>query len=173
MISTLVFISCKASKSGINTSKQKGTEDYIYNKKEEKNKKVNASKNINIKKEIVETAINYLGVKYKTGGTTKAGMDCSGLVYTTFLNYGIVISRNSIDMAKEGTEVRISKAQKGDLIFFKTGNRKVINHVGIITEIKDGIIFFIHSSSSKGVIISSLKDAYYLKAFVKIKRIIK
>lgn len=74
-------------------------------------------------------------------------------------------------MAKEGKEISKSKAEEGDLIFFKTNNSSTINHVGIITE-NDDELLFIHSSTSKGVIVSSLNEAYYAKAFEKIKRIL-
>lgn len=72
-----------------------------------------------------------------------------------------------IDLGKN-----ISKAQKGDLIFFKTNNRNKINHVGIITETKDDELQFIHSSTSRGVIISSTKEAYYEKTFTQLSRIL-
>lgn len=180
LLFAIFFTSCKTSKSSIITSKQKAKEKGIYSYddkkvKIEKSKSSKSSKNRNVsktKKDIVETAIENLGVQYKYGGTTKSGMDCSGLVYSTFLKYDIEMSRSSVDMAKEGREVSVSKAEVGDLIFFKTGNSSVINHVGIITDIDDETVFFIHSSTSKGVIISSLEEAYYSKAFDKIKRVI-
>ena len=173
-------MSCKTSKSGIITSKEKAKEKgiYSYNDKKvkiEKGESLKSGKKANIsktKRNIVETALENLGVKYKYGGTTKSGMDCSGLVYSTFIKYDIEMSRSSIDMAKEGREVSKSKAQIGDLIFFKTGNSSNINHVGIITDIENDAISFIHSSTSKGVIISSLDEPYYSKAFDKIKRVI-
>lgn len=178
LLFSLFFISCKTSKSGIITSKEKAKEKglYSYNDKKVKIEKVKSSKSnkkgSKAKIELVETAKENLGVKYKYGGTTKSGMDCSGLVYSTFLKYDIEMSRSSADMAREGREVSRSKAQAGDLIFFKTNNSNTINHVGIITDNDDGEISFIHSSTSKGVLISSLNESYYAKAFEKIKRII-
>jgi len=99
-------------------------------------------------------------------------MDCSGLVYSTFQKYDFSLPRSSNEMAKEGREVSVSKAQEGDLIFFKTNRSNSINHVGIITEIFEGEIKFIHSSTSKGVIISSLKESYYSKNFAQINRVL-
>lgn len=80
----LFFASCKTSKSGIITSKEKAKEKgiYSYNEKPVKTAKGKSSKNnekgsISVTKfAIVETAKDNLGVKYKSGGTTKAGMDC-------------------------------------------------------------------------------------------------
>lgn len=99
-------------------------------------------------------------------------MDCSGLVYSTFKKFDFKLPRSSYEMANEGKEISKSKAEKGDLIFFKTGRSSKINHVGIITEVKKDEILFIHSSTSKGVIISSTKQDYYAKAYDKIKRVI-
>lgn len=176
---SITFISCKTSKSSIITSKEKAKEKgiYSYNEKPVKIEKGKSSKykkgSISVTKfAIVETAKDNLGVKYKYAGTTKAGMDCSGLVYSSFMKYDIELSRVSSDMAKEGKEVSKSKAQEGDLIFFKTNNSGSINHVGIITENSGDELLFIHSSTSKGVIISSLNEEYYAKAFEKIKRIL-
>lgn len=171
-IFSISFISCKTSKSSIITSKEKAKEKGIYSYNEKNVKSNKKGKSHKTKENIVDTAKEYLGVKYKSSGTTKSGMDCSGLVYTSFLAYDIELSRVSSDMAKEGREISTSKAEEGDLIFFKTNNSKTINHVGIITENHKGEIKFIHSSTSKGVIISSLNEPYYAKAFEKIKRII-
>lgn len=122
--------------------------------------------------DIVDFASENLGVKYRYGGTTKAGMDCSGLVFTTFNNFDISLPRTSAAMATQGEKISIKKAQVGDLIFFKTNGSRTINHVGIITEINDDTIKFIHSSTQKGVIISSTAEPYYDKNFVQINRII-
>ena len=121
---------------------------------------------------IIETASDNLGVRYRTGGTTKAGFDCSGLVFTSFKKYDISLPRSSYDMAQYGYKVKDSEAQKGDLIFFITNGGRRINHVGIVTEILGDEIKFIHSSVKLGVIISSTKESYYKKNFVKIHRVL-
>ena len=110
---------------------------------------------------IVKNAQSYLGTKYRTGGTTKKGMDCSGLVYTAFNNNGVSLHRTSYDMSKQGKPVNTNKVQKGDLLFFKTSKSgRSINHVGVVSKVKQGTIYFIHSSSSKGVIESNLATNY-------------
>ena len=63
------------------------------------------------------------------------------------------------------------EVRKGDLIFFKTNGRKIINHVGMVVEVLEDEIKFIHSATSKGVIISSTKEPYYKKTFVQVNRI--
>ncbi|MEL1240853.1 C40 family peptidase [Flavobacterium flavipallidum] len=124
--------------------------------------------------QIIKSASENLGAPYRSAGTTRSGFDCSGLVFTTFNQFDIKLPRSSAEQAKVGTVLgkNISKAQKGDLIFFKTNNRSKINHVGIVVETKDDELQFIHSSTSRGVIISSTKEAYYERTFSQLNRIL-
>ena len=130
----------------------------------------NASANSN---KIVQIAMQNLGAPYKTAGTTRAGFDCSGLVYSTLKTLNISTQRTSFDQSKMGKLIGNDKrkAQKGDLVFFKTNNSSRINHVGIVTDFEDNELIFIHSSTSKGVILSSTKQPYYQKTFTQINRI--
>jgi murein DD-endopeptidase / murein LD-carboxypeptidase len=121
---------------------------------------------------IVEKAKEFIGTPYRYGGTTTNGLDCSGLTCNSYKKAEIELPRRSIDQSKEGIKIKKSKAKPGDLIFFKTSRRNVINHVGIVTENNNGEISFIHASSSSGVVISSLLESYYKDTFAKIKRII-
>lgn len=122
---------------------------------------------------IVNNANSFAGTKYKFGGTTKKGMDCSGLIYVSFQKEAIDLPRISRDMAKQGQRVTLQNTKKGDLLFFKTSkNRKVINHVGLVINSKKGTIEFIHSTTSKGVITSSLSEHYWNNAFVEARRIL-
>ncbi len=123
-------------------------------------------------KQIIFTAMEYDGVKYRSGGTTPAGMDCSGLVCTVFKAYDISLPRSSNDMSKVGQKLKRNEIQKGDLVFFKTNGRNVINHVGLVTEVNGDEILFIHSSVQRGVIISSTNEPYYLRTFAQANRII-
>lgn len=125
-----------------------------------------------IKREIIDFAKSFEGTRYKFGGTTNAGMDCSGLVYTAFQKENISLPRISRDMAKKGILISFKDIQEGDLVFFKTSSRNSINHVGLVVESKRGEIRFIHSTIQAGVIISSLEEAYWKKAFVEVRRII-
>ncbi len=122
---------------------------------------------------IINYAMQFEGVSYKWGGTTEAGMDCSGLVYESFKSYDIILPRSSKDMAKRGEKVALKDVHHGDLLFFKTGNRRnSINHVGLIVAIQNNDIEFIHSTSSRGVIISRLNESYWLNAFHEARRIL-
>ena len=122
---------------------------------------------------ITSFAKEFEGTRYKYGGTTKEGMDCSGLVYTSFLQEDIPLPRTSRDMSLQGERLSLVDVNIGDLLFFETDkNRKVINHVGLVVEIQPGHIFFIHSTTSRGVIISSLAEDYWLEHFIMARRVI-
>ena len=150
---TLLFISCKSTSSPVIKTESKRENKSIINS-------------------LIKTATDNVGVRYKAAGTTKNGFDCSGLVYTTFESQNIKLPRSSYDQAKIGKVIKIDDAKKGDLIFFKTNKSNQINHVGLVTEINSGEIKFVHSSTSKGVIISSTKEPYYKNSFEQINRIV-
>ncbi len=122
---------------------------------------------------IINTALSYSGVKYKYGGTSVKGMDCSGLLYVSFAEHEIDLPRTSHLMADEGKRIRIEEVTKGDLLFFKTSSRgKRINHVGLVVSVKDNDIRFIHATTSRGVVVSSLREGFWNYAFVKATRIL-
>ena len=128
---------------------------------------------LNKSEEIINTALTYAGVRYKYGGTTRKGMDCSGLLYATFLEHDIYLPRVSFYMANEGKKIPLEEVSKGDLLFFTTSNRrKRINHVGLVVSVEGEDIRFIHSTTSRGVIVSSLKEGYWNYAFVQATRIL-
>jgi cell wall-associated NlpC family hydrolase len=122
--------------------------------------------------QLIELASENIGTRYRTGGTSKAGFDCSGLMCTTFGAFDIKLPRTSREQSDIGTKINTEEAQKGDLIFFKTNGRSQINHVGMVVEVCEGEIKFIHSSVSNGVIISSTKEKYYEKNFSQINRVL-
>lgn len=123
--------------------------------------------------QIIYNALEYSGVNYRGGGTTKSGMDCSGLVFTTFKIFDILLPRSSHEQARIGRKLNLNEIKKGDLVFFKNNpKRNSINHVGLVVETEDGDIKFIHSTLQKGVIISSIKEPYYERTFVQANRIV-
>jgi cell wall-associated NlpC family hydrolase len=122
---------------------------------------------------IIQQAQAFSGTRYKFGGTTSKGMDCSGLIYVAFQKENIVLPRVSREMATKGRPVKKGSIKKGDLVFFRTNkNSKKINHVGLVTTIKNGEIFFIHASTSKGVMTSSMKNPYWKGVYVQARRMI-
>jgi len=122
--------------------------------------------------QLILKASEHIGTRYRSGGTTKDGFDCSGLMCYTFSSYDIKLPRSSIEMASYGSKIDTEKAQKGDLIFFKTNGRNQINHVGMVVEVCEGEIRFIHASVGNGVIISSTKENYYKKKVVQVNRVL-
>ncbi|AUC82438.1 C40 family peptidase [Lacinutrix sp. Bg11-31] len=126
-----------------------------------------------IAQSIINNAERYEGTRYKYGGTTKKGMDCSGLIYTAFKEDNVTIPRVSSAMAKAGDWIDLKTVREGDLLFFATkkNNRKV-NHVGLVTAINGKDVEFIHSTTSKGVITSKLKEKYWYFAFVQARRVL-
>ena len=107
------------------------------------------------------------GVKYKFGGNTKSGIDCSAFIQKAYKqSLDIKIPRTTLHQSKIGKTVKKSQLQYGDLVFFKTGRNS--RHVGIYLENGE----FMHASTSKGVTISKLNNIYFNKHYWKSKRII-
>ena len=121
-------------------------------------------------RDIINTARDYTGTPYKYGGTTRSGMDCSGLVTVAFNSANLKLPRVSSDMAKVGREVSMRDLRPGDLVFFITGKEDKISHVGIVTDVKSkNEIYFIHAADS-GVKEDNLFTKYYQKTFTKAMR---
>jgi len=113
-------------------------------------------------KKLIKEMTEWKGTRYKYGGTTKSGTDCSGFVGSVYREvYGKKLHRTSRDMIKDVRKISKKNLETGDLIFFKTSGKK-ISHVGIyIADNK-----FIHAAS-KGVVINDLDQSYYKKAYYK------
>jgi len=123
--------------------------------------------------QITDYAMNFVNTPYQYGGTTRQGMDCSGLIYQAFLRHGKEIPRTTKDLSKYGQKVKLKRARVGDLLFFKTSKKwGGINHVGLVTNINGDYIEFIHSTTSRGVIVSGLNQAYWTKSFKFARRIL-
>ncbi|KAF2339889.1 C40 family peptidase [Flavobacterium tistrianum] len=153
LLLAIAFTSCKSTSSAVNKNESKKENRALVNN-------------------LIEKATDNIGVRYKAGGTTRSGFDCSGLVYTTFESENIQLPRSSYDQAKIGKVIPLNDARKGDLIFFKTNKSRQINHVGLITEVNSDEVKFVHSSTSKGVIISSTKEPYYKNSFEQVNRVL-
>ncbi len=122
--------------------------------------------------QMINNAMSFIGVRYRGGGTTKAGMDCSGMVTAVCDIFDMSLPRSSREMAKVGKKIATEEIQKGDLIFFKTNGKSIINHVGMVIDVIGDEIKFVHSSTSKGVIVSSTKEPYYSRTFAQANRIL-
>lgn len=118
----------------------------------------------------MKAARSYLGVRYLSGGTTASGMDCSGFVYRSYLDAtGESLPRTVTAQSNKTSRVHDSAREPGDLLFFNTTGR--LSHVGIYL----GGGTFIHSASDgprTGVIVSSLSENYWARAYQHAGRII-
>ena len=106
-------------------------------------------------------ALTLRGTRYRYGGATREGMDCSGLVFYAHRHFGLTVPRTSSDQAEEAESIKPRKLEPGDLVFFRIDSRK-INHVGIYI----GKQRFVHApGAGKPVTINSLEEEFYAKTF--------
>ena len=106
---------------------------------------------------LLQAAEYWLKTPYRYGGNNERGIDCSGLVCAIYREvYGLELPRSTRSQRHLGSSVRISHIRPGDLLFFRM-KKGPVNHVGVYL----GGNEFIHASSSRGVVISSLRDSYY------------
>lgn len=162
-LSLILLSSCGASKRNRVVVKK--------SKSETPERKMTKIKSSETAKDIIDFASSFEGVRYKYGGTTKRGMDCSGLIYRSFGEYNINMPRTTTALASSGNWVDVKDVIPGDLVFFATRkNSRKVNHVGIVTEVKRGDFSFIHASSSRGVMISKLSNTYWFLAYVQARR---
>ena len=161
------FTSCKSSKLATKNSRETISKTHRPKKNYDANPR-------SIKAErIVDYAKQFKGVRYKYGGTTKKGMDCSGLIQTSYKSEAVLLPRTTNDLAKTGDWVDLKEVKKGDLLFFATKkNSRKVNHVGIVTDVNKDDVEFIHASTSKGVMTSKLIERYWYFAFVQARRIL-
>lgn len=123
--------------------------------------------------DLVAFSETLLGVPYKYGSVKREnGFDCSGFINFVFNHFKINVPRTSVDFTNAGQEVKPADSKRGDLILFtgSDANSGVVGHMGIVVENKMNSFLFIHASTSKGVIYSSM-NSYFIPRFVKVIRI--
>ncbi len=109
-------------------------------------------------KHLVEQAMTYLGTPYRRGGTSRSGVDCSGLTGAVYGEQGLDLPRTAAEQFREGVPVAENDLRPGDLVFFRDTYKRGISHVGIF--IGDGR--FLHAAGRRhGVIVSELARPYY------------
>jgi cell wall-associated NlpC family hydrolase len=107
---------------------------------------------------IVSTALRYVGYRYRFGGTTPAGFDCSGFVYYVLNKAGVPISRDMYSQLASGPRVSSKDLQPGDLLFFSNTYKAGLSHAGIYI----GNGKFVHAENeSTGVVVSELWSSYW------------
>jgi len=169
---SLILTSCASSKKTV--YKSAPTQKRVTKSKRSTSTNTRSNNPPTIADKVVWTAVSFKGTPYKYAGVTKKGMDCSGLIYTSFKERDIILPRSSSLQYQEGRKIALREAKRGDLLFFKTTNktRSKVNHVGLVTSVVNGVVKFIHASSSRGVVVNSMNESYYKKAFIEAKRIL-
>ena len=118
--------------------------------------------NPDFRDEIIITAKKQLGTPYVWAGSTPDGFDCSGFTSYVMAQNGRNLPRRAVDQYNSSQKIKEKNAQKGDLIFFDNGSG--ISHVGIVVSDPGEPLTMIHSSSSKGIIITDItKSEYWTK----------
>lgn len=111
---------------------------------------------------------HWKGTRYRLGGTSRSGVDCSGFMQITFRDlFGIRLPRTTSEQVKQGTRVSKSELRTGDLVFFKTGRGPNGKHVGVY--VKNGQ--FLHASTKGGVIYSDINSPYWSRTFWQGRRL--
>ncbi|GAA0518159.1 bifunctional murein DD-endopeptidase/murein LD-carboxypeptidase [Tatumella terrea] len=124
-------------------------------------------KNVDIKSRIMDQYADWKGVRYRMGGDTKRGIDCSAFVQRTFREqFGLDLPRSTSEQQDAGLKVSRNKLRPGDLVLFHSGSTG--RHVGIYL----GNNNFVHASTSSGVMISSLNDSYWKNRYREARRVL-
>jgi hypothetical protein len=124
---------------------------------------------VSLRDSIVSFGMKFSGTPYVADGYSKNGFDCSGFVYFVYHHFKIQVPRSSSLFKYFGKEIPIDSVRNGDILVFLSPTRKVIGHVGIVTNPKGKESDFIHASSGSEmkVIITSLKKEGYNRRFIK------
>lgn len=109
---------------------------------------------------------DWYGTRYRLGGTSKAGIDCSAFVQAVYLSaFGLAVPRTAREQHAYARKISTTELKEGDLVFFNTG--RGVSHVGIYLRNNK----FIHASVSQGVTVSDMYESYYLKRYLGAGRI--
>lgn len=115
---------------------------------------------------LLEHIDEWYGTRYRMGGTTKSGVDCSAFVQAVYLSaFGVAIPRTAAEQFRAAHIISATELKEGDLVFFNTIGG--ISHVGLYLRNNK----FVHASSSDGVKVSDLYESYYLRRYIGAGRI--
>ena len=123
--------------------------------------------NVDIKSKIMNQYASWKGVRYRMGGESRRGIDCSAFVQRTFREqFGLSLPRSTADQQDTGRFINKGKLRPGDLVLFRSGSTG--RHVGIYLGNND----FVHASTSSGVMISNLNDNYWKARYREARRVL-
>lgn len=126
-------------------------------------KRATPSEQSNASQKVLNVYRQWAGTRYRLGGTTKAGIDCSAFVKATMSSaFNVHLPRSTAQQRYVGRSISKSELRPGDLVFFRKNN-----HVGVY--IGDGK--FAHSGTSTGVTIASLSDKYWARTYTQSRRV--
>lgn len=117
------------------------------------------------REKLVVYAKSLVGIKYVWAGSSEEGFDCSGFTSYVCKKYGFVLPRTASGQLEEAKKVKIEQTQKGDLVFFGSGEK--ITHVGLVVSNKGEELTMVHASTSKGVIVTNIEQSTYWKPKLK------
>jgi len=124
-------------------------------------------RNVDVKSRLMDQYASWKGVRYRLGGSSKKGIDCSAFVQQTFRDqFGLELPRSTYEQQEMGKSVSRSKLRTGDLVLFRAGSTG--RHVGIYI----GNNQFVHASTSSGVVISSMDEPYWNKRYNEARRVL-
>jgi cell wall-associated NlpC family hydrolase len=116
---------------------------------------------------VIQTALTFLGVPYRNGGSDPSGFDCSGFVQYVFAQHGTSLPREVRTQYQQGQTITLDEVRPGDLVFFETVSRGA-SHVGLAL----GNGHFVHAPSSRGVIrVEPYTASYWARRFVGARRL--
>ncbi|MBX9445134.1 bifunctional murein DD-endopeptidase/murein LD-carboxypeptidase [Dickeya chrysanthemi] len=125
-------------------------------------------RNVEVKSRLLEQYASWKGVRYRLGGDSRKGIDCSGFVQRTFREqFGMDLPRSSYEQKDIGVQIQRNKLRPGDLVVFHAGSTG--RHMGIYL----GNQQFVHASTSIGVTISSMDDNYWKPRYREARRVLK
>ncbi len=124
-------------------------------------------RNVDIKSKLLNQYASWKGVRYRLGGDSRRGIDCSAFVQRTFREqFGMDLPRSTYEQQEMGQKIQRSKLRVGDLVLFRAGSTG--RHVGIYL----GNDQFVHASTSSGVIISKMTEDYWNKRYQEGRRVL-
>lgn len=119
-----------------------------------------------LRSDLTAFAKKHVGTKYRYGGKSPTGFDCSGFTTYVMRQFDVPVSGPSYSQEKLGTKVTAAKAQSGDLVFFRKSRSGKVFHVALVYSNNNGDLSLIHSTSSRGVVVDRLSDSSYWRSKV-------